>query len=244
VASSLNVLVIVASCYFCVDAPQDAAKNESELQGIWALVSIERDGKAQDYSNQYPPLVIKGQKVVYGGEEMARLTIDAATKPKCIDLIFHPAKIANEGIYQVEGDSLKICINRETEGLKERPSKFSTMDKPNWSVLVFQRAKKKEDADFKGRTGFVGLMLRFDADKRQVIVVDAFDKSPAKNAGLEKEDAILKVGNVDGTDLVSVVQAIRQLKPGSEVAMKIKRGDKEKDIKVKVGIFPFRFLVQ
>jgi uncharacterized protein (TIGR03067 family) len=226
--------------------PQEAkAKQEfAGLQGAWALAALERNGKEEDVVDRYPPWVIKGEKVVYGGEELALLRVDATTNPKCIDLTFRPAQNVYEGIFSVEDGTLKICINRETEGQKERPNKFTTMDKANWRMMVFKRLKDGERADYKGTTGFVGMMLSFDREKKEVIINDVFDKSPGKKAGLEKNDILLKAGDAEATDLMMIVQVIRQARPGTDLTLKVKREGKEKEIKVAVGVFPFRFVLE
>jgi hypothetical protein len=42
--------------------------------------------------------------------------------------------------------------------------------------------------------------------------------------------------------LQETIELVRQLKPGSEAVMRIRRAGKEQDITVKVGVAPFVFL--
>ena len=56
-------------------------KEVKELQGTWKLVSIETDGKSQDPVGGVPRWVIKA-KVLYGGDEIRRLTADPSTTPR------------------------------------------------------------------------------------------------------------------------------------------------------------------
>jgi len=111
-------------------------------------------------------------------------------------------------------------------------------------MMVFKRLKDGERADYKGTTGFVGMMLSFDREKKEVIINDVFDKSPGKKAGLEKNDILLKAGDAEATDLMMIVQVIRQARPGTDLTLKVKREGKEKEIKVAVGVFPFRFVLE
>jgi uncharacterized protein (TIGR03067 family) len=241
IAMLLNVC-----CFWATDVPvQPEAKNQAgELQGTWSIVATERDGQREEMTNRLPPLVIKGDKIYYDGAEVGRVRVDVTTKPKCIDVTVLPAKAGLEGIYALEGNTLKICLNRESDALKERPDKFSTKDKANWKMVVCERATTKEALESKGTSGFIGLQLRFDQDKKQVVITDTIEHSAARQAGLKKDDVIVKAGNVVATDLLSFVQGVRQMPPGSEIIMKIKRDDREQDIKVKVGILPFRFIVE
>jgi uncharacterized protein (TIGR03067 family) len=227
---------------FGAAAPADSPpkKELAGLQGTWKLVSIERDGKVNDPDNQ-PRWVIKGDKVFYGGEELAVLTIDPGTTPKCVDLAFRSPKEVYEGIYAVEDKVLKICLNRETTGVKERPTAFSTKDKPNWRVFVFQREDAKDGDEYEGVPGFVGLMIGVDQGKGQVVVMGTVKGAAADKAGLQADDVILRVGTTEvSDDIRTAVNAVRQTKPGSELTFKVKRKDKEQDIKVKVGALPFQ----
>ena len=53
------------------------------------------------------------------------------------------------------------------------------------------------------------------------------DNSPAKQAGLRKDDVLIALGGQPVTDLKAVVMLCRQTRPGSELTFRIKRGDKE-----------------
>src|SRR5262249_31240823 len=89
--------------------PDDAP---AQLQGCWKLTTFELNGENQDFrGGNEPRWVIKGDKVFYGGQEAARLAPDPATTPRTIDLKFRDPDRVYEGIYVVEKDTLKICLN-------------------------------------------------------------------------------------------------------------------------------------
>jgi C-terminal processing protease CtpA/Prc len=144
-----------------------------------------------------------------------------------------------EGIYVVDDDTLKICVNPATDGVKERPGEFSTKDKPGHRLLVFKRDKDRKPDSIEGLAGFVGVQIKVDDDSKQVMVVDTNKGSPAEKAGLKKDDVLLKIGDQDATDLKSVVNTIRKVKPGSELSLRINRDGKEKDLTVKATVVPF-----
>src|SRR5262249_3763946 len=108
----LGVLFLTADDLKAAPAKQGPA----ELQGKWKLQSLEIDGVADDLGGAQPRWVIKGNKVRYGGEELAQLTADATTTPKILDLSFVNPKRVYEAIYVVDQDTLKICLNKQTEG--------------------------------------------------------------------------------------------------------------------------------
>jgi uncharacterized protein (TIGR03067 family) len=210
------------------------------LQGTWKLVSFEANGKPRNLSENPPRWVIKGNKVLYGGAELARLTLDATTTPKCIDLRFVESKRVYEGVYSAAKDTLKVCINRLTEGVKERPLDFATEGKPNRRLLVFQRDKAGNGNE--GLEGFVGIAIRALPDGKGVVITDVAKGSPAEKAGVKKDDIIVKLAGVEATDLPVVIGMVRQAKPGSELSLRIDRGGKEQEIVVKPGVLPFRLL--
>jgi uncharacterized protein (TIGR03067 family) len=238
----LNLAISFGATQSSAAAPdkQDLA----ELQGAWKLVSIESNGKALELTDRQPRWVIQGDKVLYGGEDLARLTVDVKAMPKLVDLKFASPDKVYEAIYTIEKDTLKICLNRQSEGVKERPLVFSTKDKANWRLLVFERDKAEKEAATAGLTGFAGLALRKDQDRKEIVVGDVLPGSPAKKAGLRKDDVVLQIAGREVKELRSSVDIVRQTMPGSKITFRIRREGKESDLTVKVGVLPFALLAE
>src|SRR6266852_9528599 len=108
--------------------PNEAAKKETEnLQGTWAVKTIEMDGEklSEDFVKEIK-LVVDGDKISVQGnfpekERYGKFTmkIDPGTKPKIIDLILGGSeKNTLEGIYQLESGEWKICLKLNA---KDRP---------------------------------------------------------------------------------------------------------------------------
>jgi uncharacterized protein (TIGR03067 family) len=234
-------LVLVAFAAAQAREPTDK-KVPAELQGVWKLESLEVDGEKVDLRS-LPRLSIKGDKVQYGGEELGTLTADATTTPKILDLSFlKPDKKNYEAIYSIEKNTLKICINGSSTGVKERPADFTTKDKLQLRLLTFQRDVTKDPDLMDGVPAFAGVALKVEDGK--VTVVNVIADSPAKKSGLEKDDLVLKIGNAEPADLKSAVEAVRQAKPARDLIFRVKRGDKEMDITVKPAVVPFALLIQ
>jgi uncharacterized protein (TIGR03067 family) len=220
------------------DAP--AKKDLAPLQGVWKLVWFGQDGDSGDAPPPVKRWVIKGDKVHYGGEELATLTIDATTTPPTIDLAFLNPKKVLEGIYKLEKDTLTLCVNRQTDGAKERPLQFSTEGKPDLRLLVFAR-----DKDAKGTedlAGYIGISIQVDRKRKQVLIGNTQPGSPARKAGLKKGDILLKVGSQEVTELREVIDLVQQTKPGSKITLRIKRDGTEQDVTLKAGMLPFFLL--
>jgi uncharacterized protein (TIGR03067 family) len=239
--TSLLVFVVVASLAQAQPAEEKTKKELADLQGVWRLVGFEVDGKeALLQEAKQLRWVIKDDKVFYGGDQLAKLTVDPATDPKALDLTLAKSKRVHEGVYKLDKDRLKICVGLMTDGVKERPLKFGHKNIEKYRTLVF--ARDKPGTELEGAAGFVGIQLRTDDKTEEVVVVDALKDSPAQKAGFKKDDVILKVGNDAVQDLQQTVDLVRQLKPGAKAVLRIRRAGKEQDITVKIGVAPFLFL--
>jgi uncharacterized protein (TIGR03067 family) len=217
-------------------------KGLAPLQGTWKLTSMEINGRSVDVPQNPPRWVIKGNKVRYAGQELAVLTVDAGTTPKNIDLAFVSPKRILEGIYAVDKDTLKLCVNRQTDGVKERPQEFDTKDKAEWRLLVFTRDKAGAGEGKEGLDGFVGIQIAAGPNANEVVIGAVIKGSPAEKAGVKKDDLLVKVGAEEATGVQQVVALCRRAAPGSELTLRVKRDGKEQDIPVKVGVLPFFFL--
>ncbi len=179
------LLLCVAVLPVRADDAKDVPKNKdlAALQGIWKLEGVEGNGIARDVPAKPPRWVIEGNKVFYGGAELAELTIDGAANPKSVDLGFVSPKRTFEGVYALDKDTLKICVNAQTEGVKERPLNFETEGKADWRLFFFKREPKDVDPN-EGLNGFVGIQISMDAERMLVLIGGLIDDGPAKKAGL------------------------------------------------------------
>jgi uncharacterized protein (TIGR03067 family) len=228
--------------FLLVAAPLAAAEPPADLQGGWRLVAVEAEGEADavPLPDPRPALVIKGDKVLHGGTEIARLTADPAADPKVIDLQFATPDRTYEGIYALDKDTLRVCLNGRSDGVKERPGSFDLDGHPAWRVLKFERVKP-EDAG--PGPGFVGVVLKAEEGTRAVVIQGPLDGSPAKAARLVKDDVLLTVGGTAVESLRAAIDLVRAARPGGELALKVRRAGKEVEVKAKVTLLPFAAMV-
>ena len=122
-------------------AEDKPAKGDKEkLQGTWAVVSGERNGKP------IPEETVKNAKLVFAADKMTIHNKDRKTegtfklspdkKPKQIDVDMD-GRLA-KGIYQLDGDTLKIA-HGDTGG--PRPKEFSAKEGSGVTVVVLKRQK-------------------------------------------------------------------------------------------------------
>jgi uncharacterized protein (TIGR03067 family) len=108
-----------------------AADEKSPLLGNWTVVKAEEDGKPVAELLKAKFTFKDGDKLLVKLAEEAKpldaaVKLDAAKKPKQID-ITRTVDARSEtalGIYEVDGDKLKLCV-AEAE-VKERPTEFKS----------------------------------------------------------------------------------------------------------------------
>jgi uncharacterized protein (TIGR03067 family) len=241
---SRSRLLVVAVCAayvaltLAVTAAAEANKDASELDGTWKLVSVEQEGEAMERDDDVRWVVKDGQ-VFYGGERLAAMVIYAASTPRGLDLSFHAPKNDYEGIYVLDKDELKICLNTRTTGPKDRPFDFASKGKTNLRVLKFERAGPSAAGSGTAR-GYLGMALA--VENETVVIQDVLENSPAAKAGLRTGDVILSLGGQVARDLQSTVDSVRRKAPGSDIAIRVLRDGKEKEFALRVAVFPFSLL--
>jgi uncharacterized protein (TIGR03067 family) len=239
--ASLYCILVLTGWLLGLDCSgQEPTKGPADLQGTWKLMSMQVGTATVDVSQGSPRWIIRGNKVIRDGKELAVLTTDPAATPKVIDLRFLATKRVYEGIYEVDGDTWNVCVNVETDGIKERPSRLSTKGQPDWRLLIFQRLKPGDPPE--DMPGFVGMALRFDKDAGHVVVGQVLDGRPAQKAGLKEGDILLRIGAEEPREVRTVVAVIQKTRPGSEVVFRIRRDGKERAITVRPEVVPFMLL--
>lgn len=118
----------------------------------------------------------------------------------------------------------KSLIDSAIEGM------IGSLDDP-YSVFLDKNESTKFNEAISGEYVGIGATVTFNEDKVQVIEI--LDSSPAKKAGLKKNDIILKIDGHDlrNKSLSEITNMIRGEK-NTKVNLLIKRGDKEKKIEI------------
>jgi uncharacterized protein (TIGR03067 family) len=138
--AALTAALVVAG-----DAKEDAAKKDLDaLQGKWSVVSLTRDGTVE-------PISKDAVRVITGGNYTMKLhplltikgkyEIDPTTSPKNMETVASTGPNKDKrllGIYELDGDSLKICYAAPG---KDRPTEFSSKAGSGWILTVHKRLK-------------------------------------------------------------------------------------------------------
>jgi uncharacterized protein (TIGR03067 family) len=137
----LLLIVVVGSLVAADNTKEDDAIKEElkKFEGTWVVESATANGEAAKggpaeitFSSD-----MLSMKEGDGKERKGKITIDPTKNPKTID--FQPEEkkedAPRQAIYELKGDTLKICIGRPDKG---RPTEFSDKDQ----TLVTLKRKK------------------------------------------------------------------------------------------------------
>jgi uncharacterized protein (TIGR03067 family) len=119
-------------------AQEEATKKDhAALQGEWEIVSAESNGEPPPpgFLNQ-AKLTFSGDKATLMGKE-SRFELDASKTPRQIDFIL--GKSRQWGIYELDGDSLKLCVCAKPP--EDRPKEFKTKPRTDHTLFVMKRKK-------------------------------------------------------------------------------------------------------
>src|SRR5262249_52369930 len=205
--------------------------DEDLIQGTWKVVSFKSDGKDKDAD------LVKDDKLFFkfqdgqlstikAGKELqaGSYKLDAGKKPKAIDFFKLNNEKGTHGIYQLDGDGLKLCFVPATA---ERPSDFASKEGSQATLLLLERDPPSKDGtkpkEEKREFGQIGVQIATNSETGKIVVKAVLEDSPAAKAGFQVGDVILKVGDVEATDLKTVVQAITGTKPGTELTIQIEK---------------------
>lgn len=138
--------------YQLASAETEEQKEETLLlQGVWKITAMEKDGVPQpkaSFDDIHHRLVFEGNTMMQrqtapNGTEIkadkgTTFTLDPTTDPKSIDMKNPMAVRAILGIYEIDEDTLKLCLNLKGD----RPAAFKTTGKGQFYYEA-QRVKEK-----------------------------------------------------------------------------------------------------
>jgi uncharacterized protein (TIGR03067 family) len=135
--------ILLAACLAYPAPAADLRPDSHRLQGNWTVLEVHRHGKAVKGNDGYTSVTIGIEKVVFNNirDEAGPAPVyhtDPFRKPKHFDLYDEKGKqLVTPGIYELNGDSLKICRGNP------RPTEFQT--KPNDGRMLFLLKRAPEN---------------------------------------------------------------------------------------------------
>jgi len=125
---------------FTVVSALAADADQQKLQGKWAVESFDYNGApvevmkdaVREFKDDTYTITPKSGDAINGVIKM----LDSTKKPKTIDLEVNGRTL--KGIYEIEGDTLKLCYNLTTP---ERPTELASKPDSGVVLVVHKRAK-------------------------------------------------------------------------------------------------------
>ena len=116
-----------------VAAGQQTETDKEKLQGKWQIMSITMEGKVFKREDKLDvwketflnDLLIQGDRLGQVQADKGKFKLDDTRKPKQITIQDQDGKLSFRGIYAIEGDTLKVCINGDGTDVR-RPEEFVT----------------------------------------------------------------------------------------------------------------------
>jgi uncharacterized protein (TIGR03067 family) len=133
--SCLIAVCLLISTSGCSENVQDerSQKDHDALQGEWQIVSAESNGEPP------PPGLLDRVKFAFSGDKLTLMgkegtyKLDASKNPRQIDVIRGKSK--QIGIYELDGDHLKLCVGPADD----RPQEFKTKPRTDHSMFELKR---------------------------------------------------------------------------------------------------------
>ncbi|GEM_PF-5896652 len=123
------------------------------LQGKWEVTEVVFDGTATDNLKGVQAVFDKDKLSLIGGEGKREFSIklDPTKNPKAIDMTALDGEFkgdTNPAIYQLEGDTLKLCMSNEP-GNNKRPTELASKEGSKLLLMTLKRSIKGGNKDDK-----------------------------------------------------------------------------------------------
>jgi uncharacterized protein (TIGR03067 family) len=142
-------LVFLAPILFAAGA-DDPKDDRAKIQGTWKVVEVVFKGQTipEEQSKEMRFVFTEDKMTIMGfpGRDKREYTysLDPAATPRAIDPLALDGPFKDKkrpAIYELDGDSLKVCIpSKET---KDRPTEFKSPRDSNLGLFVLRRVKTK-----------------------------------------------------------------------------------------------------
>ena len=144
-----SLLLIAISSAQAEDNPEQVP--ETELEGTWEMISCVINGDEEEVNSEEPFQVhiqmhSEGDKAYFwsGNNEVGcGFSLDPSAMPPHCEWINNipVVSISHRGIYDLDGDTLIICIGHRDE----RPDAFESTDDKRWMLITYHRITEEDD---------------------------------------------------------------------------------------------------
>jgi uncharacterized protein (TIGR03067 family) len=152
--------VIRSPVYFCVliifcivsagrsrQGKDHAGADSKKMQGVWEIEKLEQDGESAADASILRKVIIKDDQFAFRyylprskeeGDLVYRFTLDGSKNPRQMQLSSREESDLPPGIYELDGETLKVCWSRKDPN---PPTDFTCPKGSDRRLLVLRRAK-------------------------------------------------------------------------------------------------------
>lgn len=146
--SKPSYILLALGCLIGADDAKTSAQSNKDLekmQGTWHAIAVEVKGTPSDADTVKKfELVVKDDsymmKVDGKDHVSAKLVLAADKKPKEMDIVLETDPIY-KGIYELDGDTLKICLVLSSDDDSKRPKEFKSEADSNTALFTWERTR-------------------------------------------------------------------------------------------------------
>ena len=135
------VLILLPAGLMAQDKKPGPAADVAALKGKWKIISAQFDGKEPGQAGERTLEFAEKDFTAYDGKKKIRTlnySLDSSAKPPRINLTRAGTDVKSLGIYQLDGDDLKICYG---EPGAERPVRMESNEGKKNFLLILKRVK-------------------------------------------------------------------------------------------------------
>ncbi|WP_020468572.1 TIGR03067 domain-containing protein [Zavarzinella formosa] len=140
----LGVLMFVGFSATVFAEDDQAKKDLEKFQGVWKVTAYEKSGtNAPKDRLEKLAFTFKESEMSMsiGPKESNTIKLDPSKKPGQLNITDTQKKVTY-GIYEIDGDTLKMCFSMAIGDETKRPVKFATEKDSNTILMVLKREKK------------------------------------------------------------------------------------------------------
>lgn len=139
----LTIAVALLMTLRAVPGEEPAQREAKALRGTWRLIALELDGEKQALPEAPADRVNISENRISADDECFSYKLDPSANPKLIDMTRLSGGDKGqvlEGIYQLRGDALTICLFGGA-GARSRPTEFASNPGSGCALFTLERQK-------------------------------------------------------------------------------------------------------
>ena len=138
----MKYAVLLSAIFLATAHGADVKETSSEkMQGVWLVEEFSIGGEKMDIPKGMKAVIEKNNLTIRApgaiGEEKFAFELGRSAKLQTFDVVDGKGKTASFGIYEMKGDTLRICMAEE-----KRPEKFASEKGSKNRLIVVKRKAK------------------------------------------------------------------------------------------------------